>query len=349
MLYFDNEAISALKKHIEKYKKEKKPVFILCDDNTETFCLPLLQDCISFPFLNEVMTIPSGEKNKNIETVVYLWQKLLDKNADRNAVLICLGGGMVCDIGGFVSATYKRGINYLSIPTSLMAQIDAGIGGKTAINLNNIKNPVGLFSQPSNIFVIPLFLRTLPQKEILSGFAEMLKHGLIADKTYWEELIAIKDISHITNVLLIEKSIDIKTTICKMDPYDTAERKKLNFGHTIGHALESFALSLGYSLSHGEAIALGMIAESYISCQKKLIRKQDYFSIVNALHHFFPSFSIHESDCPAILSCLEKDKKKINETLNFSLINGIGSAVIDQQVSQEEIIHALKQLQTVRQ
>jgi 3-dehydroquinate synthase len=307
-------------------------------------CLPVLQNYISSDSIDEVITIPSGEKNKSIEMAVYLWQRLLDKNADKNTVLICLGGGMICDLGGFVAATFKRGIDYVYIPTSLMAQIDASIGGKNAINLNNVKNSIGLFAQPNSIYTIPYFLQTLPKKEILSGFAEMLKHGLIADKIYWEKLIQIKELTQITNTELIQQSIAIKTAICNTDPYDAGERRKLNFGHTVGHALESFALSSAYPLSHGEAIALGMIAEVHISCQKKLISEEECLSIVSVLQYFFPSFLIQENDYAAILSCLQQDKKNINDRLNFSLLNGTGNAVINQQVNQNEIINALKKM-----
>jgi 3-dehydroquinate synthase len=342
MLYFDNEAINALKKYIEECRKENRSVFILCDAHTKGYCLPILRHYISFPFIDEVITIPFGEENKNIETAVSLWQALLDKNADRNAVLICLGGGVICDTGGFVAKTFKRGMNYVYIPTSLMAQIDACIGGKTAINLNSIKNPIGLFSHPKHIFIIPYFLHTLPDREILSGFAEMLKHGLITDKTYWDELIRIDDVSQIVNPELIKKSINIKTAICNMDTYDVGERRKLNFGHTVGHALESFSLISHHSLSHGEAVALGMIAETHISFQKKLINEDEYLSIVKALRKFSPLFSIQKNDCLLILSSLQKDKKKTNDRLNFTLLNAIGSAVINQQVSEDEIVNALK-------
>ncbi|MDR0606689.1 MAG: 3-dehydroquinate synthase [Bacteroidales bacterium] len=343
MLYFDNNAILLLKNHINEYVNKNRAIFILCDNHTETDCLPVLQNYISATFIDEVISIPSGEKNKSIEMAVYLWQRLLDKNADKNTVLICLGGGMICDLGGFVAATFKRGIDYVYIPTSLMAQIDAAVGGKTAINLNNVKNSIGLFTQPNSIYTIPYFLQTLPEKEILSGFAEMLKHGLIADKIYWEKLIQIKDISQITDTELIKKSIDIKTAISNTDPYDVGERRKLNFGHTIGHALEAFALSLTYPISHGEAVAWGMITELHISCQKKLINEKECLSIVNVLQHFFPSFSIQE-DYAVILSYLQNDKKNANDKLNFTLLNSIGHAVINQQVNQNEIINALEKL-----
>jgi 3-dehydroquinate synthase len=340
MVYFDDEAITMLTRHIEGYKKENKSVFVLCDTHTEKVCLPVLRDYVSFPFIDEVITMPFGEENKHIETVIYLWQRLLDRYADRNSMLICLGGGVVCDVGGFVAGTFKRGIDYVYLPTSLMAQIDAGIGGKTAINLNHVKNVVGLFSQPNHVFIIPFFLRTLPEKEILSGFAEMLKHGLIADKTYWNELTQIDDVSRIISPAFIKRSVEIKTAICNSDPYDVGERRMLNFGHTIGHAVESVALSSDSPLSHGEAVAVGMMAETHISLQKTMINKDEYLSVVRLLRKFFPPFPIQKYDCAAMLSALQNDKKKMNNKLNVTLLNAIGKATINQEVSQDEVIIA---------
>jgi 3-dehydroquinate synthase len=340
--HFADKAIKTLEKQIKSYKKAGRSVFILCDTHTQEHCLPVLREYISFDFEENILIMPAGEENKNIQTSTALWQELSEKNADRNAVLICLGGGVVCDMGGFVAATFKRGIDYIFVPTSLMAQIDACIGGKNAINLNGIKNQIGLFHQPKMVFTIPAFLATLPEREILSGFAEMLKHGLIADKTYWEKLSVIQDVSQIIrSTELLKKSIDIKTAICNVDMYDMGERKKLNFGHTIGHALESFALYAGRHLSHGEAVALGMMVEAHISCQKKLINEKELALITNVLSRFFPPFSIEKKDYASILFYLQKDKKKINNNLNFTLLNAIGKAVINQQVSQIEIEQAL--------
>ena len=337
-LYFVDEAVVALEKQLKEYKKANKRVFVLCDSHTRKYCLPLLYGYVSDFELN-ILTMPAGEEHKNIQTATALWQELLDKNADRNAVLICLGGGVVCDMGGFVAATFKRGIEYVFIPTTLMAQVDACIGGKTGINLSKIKNQVGLFHLPDSVFTIPSFLDTLPEKEIWSGFAEMLKHGLIADRPYWEELKKVNTVSQITRLEWIKKSIQIKTTICNIDMYDVGERKKLNFGHTVGHALESFALSVGYALSHGEAVALGMMAETDISRQKKLINKEEAASIIAVLCRFFSPlfYYVEGKDYPAILSFLQKDKKKINHNLNFTLLNTVGNAVINQSVHVNEI------------
>ena len=340
--YFADEAVKAIDKHIKEYKNAGKHIYILCDTNTQEHCLPLLQNFLPFPFVEGVFTMKSGEKYKNIETATDIWQQLLDKNADKSAVLLCLGGGVVCDIGGFTAATFKRGIDYLFVPTSLTAQIDACIGGKTAINFKDVKNQIGLFHLPDIVFTIPAFLDTLPEKEIFSGFAEMLKHGLIADKSYWEELIKVSHSSQIIKDEFIKKSINIKTNICNTDPYEKDERRKLNFGHTIGHSLESFALSRGFSLSHGEAVAMGMMAETHISYQKHMISEEELNTITAALQHFFPLFPVDKKNYKQILSFLQKDKKRMNESLNFTLLDKIGKAIVGRQVENEEIILALE-------
>ena len=342
--YFADEAIEEIERRIKAYKRAYRPIFILCDTHTQTHCLPVLQEFISTDFVRDTFTIPAGEENKNIQTATALWQKLSDKNVDRNAVFICLGGGVVCDMGGFIGATFKRGIETLLVPTSLIAQVDACIGGKNAVNLDGVKNQIGLFHQPDLVFTIPHFLKTLPEKEILSGFAEMLKHGLVADKPYWEKLITINDASQMTQYELIKKSILIKTTICNADFHDKGERKKLNFGHTIGHALESFAMSVGRPLTHGEAVALGMLAEATISFHKKLINEDELASITSVLRRFFPPFPIAKQDFPTILSYIQKDKKKINISLNFTLLNKIGGAVVNQQLTINEIKQGVESL-----
>jgi len=342
--YFANEAIEEIERRIKAYKRVYRPIFVLCDTHTQKHCFPLLQEYISTDFARDIFTIPAGEEHKNIQTATELWQKLSDKNVDKNAVLICLGGGVVCDMGGFVATTFKRGIEHLFIPTSLVAQVDACIGGKNAVNLNGVKNQIGFFHQPDLVFTIPKFLTTLPEREILSGFAEMLKHGLVADKTYWEKLITIDDVSQITQYELIRKSILIKTTICNADFHDMGERKKLNFGHTIGHALESFSMSVGHTLAHGEAVALGIRAEANISFQKKLINEEELTLITSVFQRFFPPFSIEKQDYATILSYIQKDKKKINNSLNFTLLNKIGSAVVNQQVTINEIKQSMDSL-----
>jgi len=234
------------------------------------------------PFF-ELMTVPSGENTKTMATATTLYEQLLVKNADKNSTLLCLGGGMITDLGGFVAATFKRGMNCVFVPTSLMAQVDASIGGKNALNLGYAKNQIGLFSAPKATFIVTEFLQTSPEKEIRSAYAEMLKHGRIASEEYRKELKNIKSILQITNIKYIKKSVEIKTTICQEDENEENIRKKLNFGHTIGHALESFFLSNNTSVSHGEAIVMGIVAESHLSWQAGLLDMDSLMEI----RHFY--------------------------------------------------------------
>lgn len=340
-LYFDNEAITTFRKFVEQYKSDDKNIVILCDKNTEIYCLPLLENFVLLPFIDLIISIPDGEKHKNIETVTYIWKQLLENNIDKNTVLISLGGGVICDLGGFAAATFKRSIESVYIPTSLIAQVDASIGGKTGFNLENTKNQIGLFNYPEYNFIIPQFLHSLPEKEIWSGFMEMLKHGLIADKAYWGKLIQIQSYSEIINPELIKQSIEIKTNICKTDPLEKNERKKLNFAHSIGHALEALSIDTNQSLSHGEAVGMGIVAESHISFQKKLINKEEFFSISKTFSRSIRT-SIHQKiNHDSFMYYLNRDKKKIGQNINFTLLNAIGNAIINQQVTYSEIISAL--------
>lgn len=343
-LYFDNEAIFTLRKFVEQCKSNHKNMVVLCDSNTEKHCLPLLKNYIVSPFIDLVISIPDGEEHKNIETVTFIWKQLLENNLDKQTVLISLGGGVVCDLGGFVAATFKRGIESIYIPTSLVAQVDASIGGKTGFNIEYAKNQVGIFNYPQYNFIIPELLKTLSEKDIWSGFMEMLKHGLIADKVYWEKLIQIQSSSQMINPDLIKQSIKIKTAICENDPYEKEERKKLNFGHTIGHALEALSLETNRALSHGEAVGMGMIAESHISFQKSLISKEEFSSITDVLFCFIHKSILSTVNHDSFLFYLKKDKKKIGQSMNFTLIHSIGNAVINQDVRESEMISALDYL-----
>ena len=340
--YFDTEAISKLIEYIDYCKINHKSIIVLCDNHTLNDCLPVLEKHIPFPFIDKVLSIPFGEEHKNLETVSNLWKQLLDSNIHRNAVLISLGGGVVCDLGGFVATTFKRGIGSVLIPTSLMAQVDAAIGGKTGFNFRQAKNQIGLFNQSDNIFIISEFIKTLTEREVLSGFAEMLKHGLIADASHWNELITINSPSQIIQPQWIKRSVEIKTSICTIDPYEQNERKKLNFGHTIGHALESYFMTETKSLSHGEAIILGMLAESYISFLKRLINGKELICITNTFQQFFPTLDIKEINIFTFLYYLLKDKKKTEESMNFTLLDAIGDAVVNQSVTEDEIILSLE-------
>jgi len=340
-IYFDVEAIAELQKLIQQIENQRRRLFVLCDENTRLHCLPKLKNVVSMPFF-ELMTVLSGENSKTIATATSLWKQLLKKKADKGSVLLCLGGGVITDLGGFVAATFKIGIDCVFVPTSLMAQVDASIGGKSALNLEHAKNQIGLFTAPKVIFVLTQFLQTLPEKEILSAYAEMLKHGLIADKDYWNQLKNMQSITEILSMEYIKKSVEIKTVICQQDEREDNIRKKLNFGHTIGHALEAFFLSKNTPLSHGEAVAMGIVAESHLSWQTGLIDEESLMEITHLFQEKFTFPQINKEDYKMIIAFLTADKKRINQYFNFTFLKQIGSSVINQQATEMQILNSLQ-------
>ncbi|HLG03452.1 MAG TPA: 3-dehydroquinate synthase family protein, partial [Bacteroidia bacterium] len=247
-------------------KRRFSGCFILVDENTLQFCLPQLVGQVQMLAGAEVIELESGEKNKTVEVCSQVWSVLSELGADRQSLLINLGGGVITDMGGFIGGTYQRGISFVHVPTTLLAQADASIGGKTGVDLEGLKNQVGVFADPAGLFIYPPFLRTLPEREIRSGFAEILKHGLIADAGYWNRLKEIDPSNHQSWTPIILQSVRIKSGIAGEDPHDDGRRKILNFGHTVGHAIESLFLEEGQvSILHGEAVAAGMICEAFIS------------------------------------------------------------------------------------
>ena len=238
---------------------------ILCDTNTKKYCLPLVEETFAGRVKLDVIEIGIGEVNKNIETVCDVWKSLLDLGLDRNSVIINLGGGVVTDLGGFAASTFNRGIDFINVPTTLLSQVDASVGAKTGIDFEGSKNQIGTFTNPKAVFIYEEFLNTLPPKEKLSGFAEVIKHALICDKVYWQQISSNGLYDNQNLATLIERSITIKQQIVQQDPLEQNIRKLLNFGHTIGHALESFSLQNDDTpLLHGECVAVGMICEAYI-------------------------------------------------------------------------------------
>lgn len=313
-------------------------IFILVDENTHEHCLPALLGNLETTLEFEILEIEAGEEMKNIQTANHLWEILTEMQADRKALVINLGGGVVTDMGGFVASTFKRGISFINIPTTLLAMCDASIGGKTGIDLMHYKNMVGTFSLPEKIFVYPGFLNTLPADQLLSGFAEMLKHGIIADKNHWESLIQISDMDPNSIIPHIETSMEIKQNVVEEDFYEKNIRKTLNFGHTIGHAIESLFLQDENPILHGEAVAIGMICESYLSMLENLISAEQSELIINGIRSKFPIIDINKYSNDAIVSLLINDKKNSDSKINFSLIKSIGEAVYDYQCVAENII-----------
>ncbi|MBD8081658.1 3-dehydroquinate synthase [Chryseobacterium caseinilyticum] len=326
-------------RQINQYLSDKSfsKIFILVDENTHEYCLPLFLGNLETEISFEILEIEAGEEMKNIQTANQLWEILTEMKADRKALIINLGGGVITDLGGFVASTYKRGIQFINIPTTLLAMCDASIGGKTGIDLMHYKNMVGTFSFPEQIYVYPKFLETLPAKELKSGFAEMLKHGLIADKKHWEDLIQLHEVDALGIEPFIQQSMEIKQEVVKADFHEKNVRKTLNFGHTIGHAIESLCLHSENPILHGEAVALGMICESHLSYLEDLISKEESEVIIENIQKHFCFIDLNNFKEEDIFNLLLNDKKNADAKINFSLLSGIGSCVFDHECSTENI------------
>ncbi len=321
-------------------------LFILVDENTLEFCLPTLIGKVPMLKSAEVIEISSGEESKQIEICTQLWRVLTELGADRSSVIVNLGGGVVSDVGGFIAGTFKRGIRYFNVPTSLLAQVDASIGGKVGVNLDDLKNEIGLFNNPERVFVDPSFLTTLPRVELLSGFAEMIKHGLVCDVVYWENLKEVSFFNLESLDLSILHSIKIKNEIVGSDPFESGRRKVLNFGHTIGHAVESNSFE-GDSrvLLHGEAVAIGMVCEAFISHKRSLLSKDELTNISSFIFSHYRRIDIDELKYHRIIELVKHDKKNIDGEINMTLLDGIGNAIVDQKVGVDQIIEALNYYQ----
>ena len=323
-----------------KYSK----IFVIVDTLSHEHCLQYFLENLATDITIEIVEFEHGEENKNIDTCVELWKVLTELGADRKSVIINLGGGVVTDLGSFVASTFKRGIDFIEVSTTLLAMVDAAIGGKNGVDLGSLKNQIGVIRNPKMIVVDSHFLRTLPQNQMLSGLAEMLKHGLIFDKIYWEKFsdISVFDTGFFDQ--LIYDSIVIKNNIVLQDPTENGIRKALNFGHTLGHAIESYFLESidKQNLLHGEAIAIGMILESYISWKKDLITFEEFSEIKNCINKIYKKIEILDIDYQPILDLLIHDKKNEYGTIQFVLLNGIGNVKINQNADNDLIISAIQ-------
>jgi len=313
-------------------------IAILVDYNTLQHCYPLIQFGLPDHFL---IKINPGEENKNIDTCQHIWSEMTRIGLDRKSLLINLGGGVIGDMGGFCAATYKRGITFINIPTTLLSQVDASIGGKLGVDFSHFKNHIGIFKDPGQVLVDPTFLKSLPDKELRSGFAEVIKHCLIADKIYWQKLTENDFVAQPWNQL-IPHSIGVKQQVVKQDPFESGYRKVLNFGHTIGHAIESYFLNSEKKLLHGEAIAIGMIAESYLSMKKCGLALGDLTEIKKYICTIFPKIDLPLESWNEIVSLMTHDKKNSQGEVQMALISSIGEAVYDIKIDQLEIIEAMK-------
>jgi 3-dehydroquinate synthase len=332
----------ALQKLLSSKQFKDAQKLILVDENSLEFCFPKLVK--STPTLEkaELLEIESGEESKSIEVATQIWEALSEMEIRRDAVLINLGGGVIGDLGGFVAATYKRGIRFIQIPTTLLAMVDASVGGKVGIDLNRLKNQVGVFCEPDGVFVDNEFLRTLPKNQTLSGFAEIIKHALIIDAAYWEEVKQTSLHNLHENSDLIIKSIEIKNKIVLEDPKEKGLRKLLNFGHTIGHAVETYSMETAKkSLLHGEAVAIGMICEAYLSFKLNGFPKHQLDEVVGFVKQLYVPFKFEEMAGHRLIELMRNDKKNTGPQINFTLLNEIGSAVHDQKADASDILEAL--------
>ncbi len=313
---------------VKKYSK----VFIITDQITKKLFLKKAMK--SLPNNTDFITLSSSEKEKNIENIQRIWTVLADGQHDRKSLIINLGGGVIGDMGGFAAATFMRGVHFINVPTTLLSQVDASVGGKTGIGFAGIKNLIGTFDQPIAVIVDTDALSTLPKQEFLSGFAEIIKHGLVDDKEHFEKVTSKHPLEFSNNELLdiISRSIQLKVDVVQSDPTESGKRKILNFGHTIGHAVEALSLETKNPLLHGEAVSIGMLAESKISHLMKLLSKKDLQRIEQVLVSADLPTSMPDVKIEAILKKIKLDKKNEKGKINFTLLKGIGEAVINQEV-----------------
>jgi len=336
-VYFNEECYTAINKHLATNNYSK--LFLITDTNTLEFCYPLFCGKLETNLDIEVIQITPGEEHKNIETCSSVWNALSELNADRKCLIINIGGGVVTDLGGFVASTYKRGVDYINVPTSLLAMVDASVGGKTGVDLGNLKNQIGVINTSKMVLIDTKFLNTLPKNEMRSGLAEMLKHGLIQDKQYWNKMIDLSKLTASDLDELIHESVIIKNNVVTQDPTEQGLRKTLNFGHTLGHAIESYYLENENktTLLHGEAVAIGMVLACYISTKLTNLNIDTCNKIKQTILDTYKKVSFETADLEPIIELMKFDKKNSHGNINFVLLSAIGSTVIDQTVSNNII------------
>lgn len=339
-VHFNANCYTKLHEHLQDSNYSK--IFILVDTNTHEHCLPNFLAMLATEVPVEVIEIEAGEIYKNIETCTGVWNVLSELDADRKSLLINIGGGVVTDLGGFVASTFKRGISYINIPTSLLSMVDASVGGKTGVDLGTLKNQIGVINIPEMVLIDTSFLTTLPANQMRSGLAEMLKHGLIADESYWKKMINLSNFTIEDLDVLIHESVQIKNNIVTEDPTEKGIRKFLNFGHTLGHAIESYFLTheTKEALLHGEAIAVGMILAAYISNQQEQFPSEKLTEIKQVILHMYGKVAFSNDDYEPIIELMKYDKKNSHGNINFVLLSNIGAPVLDKIVPNTTILDA---------
>ena len=313
-------------------------VFLLVDTNTSRFCLPSVHS--SYP----IIEIPAGDVHKTIESASLVWHYLSTHQATRHSLLINLGGGMITDLGGFAASTFKRGIRYLNVPTTLLGAVDAAVGGKTGVNFDGLKNEIGVIRSSEAVILYPPFFMTLDHSNFLSGWAEMLKHALLSSYDAWRGLMDFsieETIDYQLLAILIEQSIAVKEAIVEKDPTEQNLRKALNLGHTFGHAFESFSHTTSRPLLHGYAVAYGLVCELYLSTEKGGFPKAVLEQMTNYVRQHYGAFRVEASDFSALIGWMNHDKKNDAEGINVTLLRQFGDVLINQHVKEEEILEAL--------
>jgi 3-dehydroquinate synthase len=324
---------------LQHFLSEKKysHIAVLLDENTTTFCYSLLKNYLP---AHTLIKIQSGEESKTIQSCTIIWQAMTDAKLDRHSALIIIGGGVLGDMGGFCAATYKRGIDFITVPTTLLAQADASVGGKLGIDFNHFKNHIGVFKEPALNLIYSGFLKTLPYNELRSGFAEVIKHALISDKDLWNQ-IRSKELKDQPWRELVPKSVEFKCSVVSEDPHEKGLRKILNAGHTVGHAIETYFLGKGDKILHGEAIAAGLIAEAHLAVKRKLLDAASLEEIQSYTLKIFGKLNIPENDLKEIAALCLQDKKNKGNRVLCVLPDGIGRAKYDVEISLDEIEECL--------
>jgi 3-dehydroquinate synthase len=329
--------------HLSDYSS----IFVLVDENTRKDCLPILDAALNRKMIP--IEIQSGEEHKTIETCTSVWSSLLSNRADRKSLCINLGGGVIGDLGGFCAATFMRGMDFIQIPTTVLAMADASVGGKLGVDFKHAKNYVGLFQSPLLVWIDPIFLNTLPKRHIFNGMAEIIKHGLIEDRKLFESITSHPDWADddFDWINILHHSTEIKSAIVTRDQKERGERKKLNFGHTIGHAVESAFLEQQGDLLHGEAVIIGMIAEAYLSTIVCGLPSGELDMISKQLLKHYSKVSLNAIDPLLIVEKVHQDKKKRGDQVDFTLLKSIGHGSINQSVPDDLLWESLNYYQSV--
>jgi len=317
-------------------------IFVLTDDHTLSLCFPAISDLTCLNGCH-MITIPSGDEHKNIDSASKIWQYLSEHGANRKSLMINLGGGMITDIGGFVASTFKRGIRYINVSTTLLGAVDAATGGKTGINFHGLKNEIGVFNPASHVLIDIEFFKTLDIQNLRSGYAEMVKHALIDSREEWESILSfnLETIEFDELRTLVERSVRIKEEIVEKDPQEQNIRKALNLGHTFGHAFETFSYRVNRPRLHGYAVMWGLLCELYLSFAQLNFPKEDLLKLKYMIKEYYGTFNFDCKDYDTLFELMTHDKKNESKEINFTLLSDIGEIRINQTASKEEIYETL--------